>query len=143
MEAKRFLLQIKKLDRLIENKLAEVQRLKEMAMSVTGSPSSDRVQSMGNPSRMADTIAKYIDLENEINADIDRLIEVRKEVISVIEQLDAVEYDILHKLYVQDWTLQEVADKYERAYGWAAANQTIAINRVQAILDRQNEPTSV
>ena len=109
MKAKDFLLQIKKLDKLIENKLIEIQQLKDIADSTSANLKGERVQSTSNPHRLAETIAQYIDLENEINADIDRLIDTRKDVISVIELLNATEYDILHKLYVQNITFQDVA----------------------------------
>lgn len=135
MEAKEFLSQMKKINALIENKLAEVQQLKNLVTNTTGNPSPDKVQTDVNPHRMAATIAKYMDLESEIDADIDRLIDARKDIIRVIEQLSATEYDVLHKLYVQDYTLQDIADKHKRSYSWAAAKHDEAVISVQIILD--------
>ena len=114
MNAKDFLRQIKKLDRLIENKLIEIQRWKDIANNTTATLSGERVQSSGNPQKIADAICRYIDLEREINQDIDELVEAKKDVIGVIEQLNATEYDIIHKIYVQYLTLEDVADAYDR-----------------------------
>lgn len=136
MNAKDFLKQIKKLDKLIENKMIEVQQWKEIAQNTTASnPSADRVQSSSNPHRISDAIDRYIDLEKEINRYVDELVDTKKAVISVIEQLEALEYDILHKMYVQNFTLYDVADKYDRSYSWATTIHGHALKNVQKILD--------
>lgn len=137
MNAKEFLLQIKKLDRLIENKLIEVRQLKEIANNAVGNMAGEKVQSTKNPQRIAEAICQYVDLENEINADIDRLIDTRKNVISVIEQLNPTEYDILHKIYVQNITLQDVADKYDKTYSWVTTVHGRALKHVQDILNNR------
>ncbi len=137
MNAKEFLMQIKKLDKLIENKFAEVQRWKEIANNTTVNMSGERVQSSGSHDTIANAICTYLDLEREIKQSIDELIAKRKEILDVIEQLSATEYDILHKIYVQDFTLQEVASLYERRYEWATTTQGRALKHVQQILDER------
>lgn len=137
MNAKDFLRQIKKFDRLIENKLIEIQRLKDIANNTTATLSGERVQSSGNPQKISDAICRYIDLEREINQDIDRLVEAKKDVIGVIEQLNATEYDIIHKIYVQYLTLEDVADAYDRTYSWATTIHGRALKHVQNILNKR------
>ncbi len=137
MNAKDFLRQIKKLDRLIENKLIEIQRWKDIANNTTATLSGERVQSSGNPQKIADAICRYIDLEREINQDIDKLVDAKKDVISVIEQLNATEYDIIHKIYVQHLTLEDVADAYDRTYSWATTIHGRALKHVQNILNKR------
>jgi DNA-directed RNA polymerase specialized sigma24 family protein len=136
---KLFLQQIQKLDKLIENKMVEVRQLKELATSTAGDLTGDKVQSTPNPHRIAETIAKYVDLEKEINEDIDRLIDARRDIISVIEQLNAVEYDVLHKLYVQNFTFQDVATAYDMSYSWATTVHGRALKHVRKILDEREE----
>lgn len=137
MKAKDFLKQLKKLDRLIENKLIEKSQWKAMALNTTSKLSEDKVQSSGSQQKMADAIDKYIDIEKEIDACIDKLIDTRKDVISVIEQLNATEYDICHKIYVQYFTLQEVADFYSKSYNWVTTIHGRALKKVQKILDER------
>lgn len=137
MNAKDFLRQIKKLDRLIENKLIEIQRWKDIANNTTANLTGERVQSSGNPQKIADAICRYIDLEREINQDIDKLVDAKKDVISVIEQLNATEYDIIHKIYVQHLTLEDVADAYDRTYSWATTIHGRALKHVQNILNKR------
>ena len=150
MKADDFLKQLKKLDRMIENKLIEKEQWKSIATGTTSSSQSvkingvlhnmERVQSSGSQQKMADAIDRYIDIEKEIDEVIDQLIDTKKDVISVIEQLNAIEYDVLHKVYVQFITLQEVADKYEKSYNWAKTVHGRARKKVQRILDaRQTE----
>lgn len=137
MNAKEFLRQIKKLDKLIENKLAEVQQWKELATNISPNMTGEKVKSSGNPHKIADAIGRYIDLEREINQDIDRLVETKKDVISVIEQLNATEYDVIHKIYVQNLTFDEVAYACRHSRSWATTIHGRALKHVQTILDRR------
>lgn len=139
MRAKEFLSQIKKLDRMIVNKRIEIRQLKEIANNSTGDMTGEKVQSSGNPQRIAEAIVKYVDLEREIFQDINKLIDARRDVISVIEQLSTTEYDILHKLYVQNITFQDVATAYDRTYSWATTIHGRALKHVQRILDEREE----
>lgn len=139
MNAKEFLLQIKKLDKLIENKLVEIQQWKDIAANSTTNMTGEKVDSTPNPRRTEDAICKYIDLEAEARNDFDRFIKAKNDVISVIEQLNATEYDFLHKVYVQDFTLQDVADKYDMSYNWATTTHGRALKHVQIILNKREE----
>jgi DNA-directed RNA polymerase specialized sigma24 family protein len=139
MNAKEFLRQVEKLDRLIENKMVEVQQWRAIAKNTTTTLSADRVQSSHNPQKIQDAICKYMDLEAEINRDIDALVDAKSDVLRVIEQLGATDYDVLHKIYVQGLTLQDVASAYDRAYGWATTRHGIALKRVQRILDKRKD----
>ncbi len=136
MKAIQFLEQIKKLDALIANKWIEIHQLQELCESTTANLTGERVQSSHNPNRMAEAVAKYIDLEAQIvHQDIKRLIEARKKVLAVIEQLDALEYDVLHKVYVQHLSVGDVADIYRQSYGAVSQNLDRARKSVQKVLD--------
>ena len=135
MNAKDFLRQPEKLDRMIENKLIEKQQWKTIAMGTSSHSDGERVQSSGSQQKMADAIARYVDIENEIDNCIDTLVDTKKEVISVIERLNTTEYDILHKVYIQYKTLYEVADMYDKTYSWVTTVHGRALKNVQKILD--------
>lgn len=137
MKAKEFLRQVYKFDRMVENKLAERRQWQEIATGASPQTTGERVQSSGNPQRMADAIGKYIDIEREINESIDRLVDAKRDVIAVIEQLNATEYDVLHKMYVQFMTLDEVADRKSKSYSWVTTVHGRALKNVQNILDRR------
>ena len=135
MKAKEFLQQVKKLNKMIENKQIEVEQWKDIANNTTANLTGERVQSSGNPQKIANAIGRYIDLEKEINQCIDELIDTKKAVIGVIEQLDAIDYDFLHKVYIQYIPLYEVATIYGKSYSWATTRHKEATDKLQAMLD--------
>lgn len=136
MDAKSFLRQTEKLDAQIQNKMIERQQWRDMALGITANMSGDRVQSSGSQSKMADAIDRCVDMEAEIDSLVDKLIDTKREVIATIEQLDSpTEYNVLHMRYIQYKTLQEIADKYGKDYGWATTCHGRALKSVQAILD--------
>lgn len=146
-KAKEFLGQIKKINALIENKTAEVEHWKSVALGIVPSgvdikvngvvQQMDKVQASGSQQKMADAICKYIDLQAEINADIDNLIDTRKNIIETIELLETEKYDLLHKVYVQGFTLDEVAAMYGFSYSWATTLHGRALKDVERILDER------
>ena len=139
MNSKSYLLQIRKLDRLINNKLAEVDHWKTVAFSTGSWPEGERVQSSGSKQKMASAVERYIDIQEEINADIDRLIDLKQEVIRTIEILPEKEYDVLHKVYVQGMTFDEVASSADRSYSWATTVHGRALASLQRVLDERKQ----
>lgn len=137
MDAKQFLRQLKKLDKMIENKLAEKARWKAIATGTSAQIGGEKVQSSGSQQKMADAVCRYVDIEKEIDEQIDILIDTRQDVISVIEKLKTTEYDILHKMYVQYMSLYDVADIYNKSYSWATTVHGRALKNVQSILDQR------
>lgn len=137
VKAKEYLKQLQMLDRLIENKLAEKDQWKAMATSTTQQLTADRVQTSSNPHKMADAVYKIIEIEAEIDACIDRLVDTKREVISTLEQLNPTEYDLLHKVYVQYMTFDDVAIKKGKSYSWVTTVHGRALKNVQDILDER------
>lgn len=139
MDAKCFLRQTEKLDARIKNKMIERQQWRDIAFSITANMDGERVQSSGSQSKMADAVSKCIDMEADIDRLIDQLIDTKREVVEVIEQLDSpTEYNVLHMRYIQYKGLQEIADHYGKDYGWATTCHGRALKNVQEILD-ENE----
>lgn len=136
-EAQMFLKQLKKLDCMIENKLIEKEQWKAIATGTTAHSEGDRVQSSGSQQKMADAVCKYLDIEKDIDRYIDKLIDAKQDVISVIEQLATTEYDLLHKHYVQYLTFDEIADAYGKSRSWATTVHGRALVNVNRILEER------
>ena len=135
-EAKLFLEQVEKLDAIIKNKLIEQQQWRDIALGITANMDGERVQSSGAKSKMADAVAKCVDMEAEIDRLIDTLVDTKKDVIQTIEQLySPTEYNILHMRYIQFKSLQDIADHYGRDYSWVTTTHGRALANVQALLD--------
>jgi DNA-directed RNA polymerase specialized sigma24 family protein len=139
VEAKEFLKQPERLDLRIKNKLIEKQQWKEIALGITANMDGERVQSSsGAKSKMAEAVIKCVDMEAEIDSLIDELIDTKKKVIQTIEQLDsATEYNVLHMRYIQYLSLQDIADHYNRDYGWVTTTHGRALKSVQELLERK------
>lgn len=131
-----YLQRIRKLNTMIRNKEAERLQWKQIATGMGSFSTGDRVQSSGNPHKTADAIAAYVDIEREINEAIDKLIDTKREVIAVIEQLPVDEYDLLHKVYVQGMNMKEAAYSMDKTYSCITTLHGKALVRVRELLER-------
>lgn len=131
--------QVGKLNAMIENKIAEKQQWRGVALGITASTEGERVQSSGSKQRMADAMDRVVDLQAEINALIDRLIDTKQEIIRTIEQLNATEYDVLHKRYIQGMTFDEVGAAKGKSKSWATTVHGLALKSLALILDAREE----
>lgn len=136
-DAKEWLRQVKKLDILIRNKLIEKEQWWAIATGIVSVPSGDRVQSSGSQQKMADAANRYIDIERDIDRRIDEYVNIKQEIIETIEQLPTDDYDILHKHYIQGFTLYEIAEQKDMSYSNITTIHGRALAKVQKILDRR------
>lgn len=139
MEAKKFLRQIEKLDRIIENKMIEKAQWESIAEGTTANSENERVQSSGSQQKMADAVNKYVDIEREIA----EAVEKRQDIIKTIERLSANEYDLLHKVYVQHCTIKETIRLMHKSKSAFDRLHRKALNNVQTILDERNKVIKV
>ncbi len=109
MTAKDYLLQIPKLNRMITNKAQEQLRLPKDSAQRTA-----------------------------IDFHIVELYKQRNVILSIIEQLPPMEYDLLHKLYLQEISLKEAAYRCGKSYSWATTTHSRALQHIQEIIDREN-----
>lgn len=139
-KAQIYLERVEMIDSIIKNKLIEQRQWKDIALGITANMGGERVQSSGTKSKMADAIEKCVDMEREIDGLIDKLIDTKRDVIQTIEQLNSpIEYNVLHKRYIQFMSLQEIADHYKKEYGWATTTHGRALRNVQLIIDKRKE----
>lgn len=138
MNAKDYLRQVEKLDALIANKLIEQKQWRDIALGITANMEGERVQSSGSQSKMADAVGRCVDMEDEIDRLVDKLIDKKKEVIQTIEQVqNPTWYKVLHLIYIQYNDLNGVADVFNMSYDWAKSQHSKAVKIVQKILDER------
>ncbi len=110
MDTKQYLNQISRMDKMIQNKLSEIYKLKTMACSVTVSNDGERVQTSPDKDRLGSTVAKIVDLEKETDDLVDSFINKRKHIIQQIDSLDNTDYyNVLTMRYVGRNTFEEIA----------------------------------
>lgn len=134
MDAKDYLGQIRLLDVLIQNKQLEIEQLETLATRVTSVNEGDRVQASGNQDKMADIVCKIVELRKEINADIDKLVDLKSEIIPIIDAVqDADMIDVLYKRYIQYKKWEEIALEMHYTYQWVCKLHGRALQKIDMI----------
>lgn len=112
MTAKEYLNQAYWLDRRIDSKLEQLSALKDMATRTTSVMSGEVVSHTRNVSGMQDVIVKIIAMENEVNADIDHLVDLKAEIMRIIKAVESPEQQTLLELrYLCFKPWKVIADK--------------------------------
>ena len=110
MTAKEYLSQAKYLDARINSKIKQVDQLNDLATSATSVLTGMPHNPSGSTSRMADTIAKIIDLQDEINHDIDTLVDLKSEIAEAIKAIPDVEQQtILEQRYLCFLKMEQIS----------------------------------
>ena len=135
MSAFEFLNELKKIDAMIKNKEIEIEQWKSIATSSTVHSDRERVQSSGSKQKMADAVVEFVGIMAEVEIEKNRLIQKKREIIRVIEQLPVEQYTVLHLVYVQDFTLKMAAYEQGISYSTVKKFHKDGIKNVQKILD--------
>lgn len=110
MKAREYLNRAFRLDKRIERKLEVLESLNELAVKATSTLTGMPHNPSGSKSPMADTINRIIDLQNEINADIDSLVDTKREIMALIKKVSNVEYQLLlEQRYLCYHTWEQIA----------------------------------
>ncbi|MFR1708897.1 MAG: DUF1492 domain-containing protein [Clostridium sp.] len=110
MTTKEYLGQARFLDMRINSKIQQVASLNELATKCTTTISDMPKNPNRGDSRMADSVIKIIDLQDEINSDINKLVELKREIMGVIKAVPNMEYQtLLEKRYLCFITWEQIA----------------------------------
>ena len=98
METKEYLSQVRRYDRMVENKIREIANLREIIFGTAPmSSNTDRVQTTKDPDKICSYVSKIVDMEREVNDSIDK----RKKIVQQIESIpDMNMYDVLAQKYI-------------------------------------------
>lgn len=120
--AKEYLKSIKYLDSAINSKLTELDKLRHDAENIRGiSYDKDKVQ--GSAVDSMKIVDKIIELDNAINAEIDRLVDLKADAHTKIEKVCNEKFvSLLTDVYINGFTLERVAERMDKSYetikGW-------------------------
>ena len=111
MTTKDYLNQISRLNRMINNKLAEVSQLRELSRSISAVKNEERVMSSSDPDKIGTTYAKIDEMECNLDKMIDEYIEKKN---LIIGQIDGIEDEKLKKIlylhYVEFISIDKIAN---------------------------------
>lgn len=109
MTTKNYLLQARRLNYKIENKMYEKDQLKALLTSISSPVKDVNVQSSHSHDRVGDAICKIVMLEQEIDALADSYVDTKNRIIQQMEQLDFKYYQILFYRYVMERHFEAIA----------------------------------
>ena len=113
MTAKEYLKQAYRLDHRIDSEIAEMERLREMAVSI-GSPGFEEHYDPNHATEapFVHALEKVWKMEEKINSEIDRLVDLKEQIRSVIEAVsDPNERMVLRYRYIHNMTWEQIGDE--------------------------------
>ena len=124
MTAKEYLRQLKTLDNMINAKLLERERIRALSEKVTVSQ-SEKVQ-CSSGGGFENVVIKIQELEDEINADVDKLVDLKREARGLIGKLEDERYK---------WALKERYIEF-KSLSWLSDSIGLGVDGVRSLLKR-------
>ena len=134
MNAKEYLSQVRILDKKIDIKQAEIDKLRS-SLQYKGIRYDTVQTSGGNPISMSSVVAKIVDYENSMYLEIDSLIDLRRDILNKLDKLtDESHLDLLYMRYIQYMKWEEIALKLNCTYRWVLKLHSRALKEFEKIL---------
>lgn len=134
MTAKEFLRQYQNAEHGISAKLDQIHKLRDLATKTTQELTPDRIMSSGEQDKIAAIVGKIVDMETEVNTDIDRLQEVKRQVEEVIASVPEVkQQQVLTLRYINGETWERIAVDLGRSYQWVCELHGRALQKISAV----------
>lgn len=130
MTTKEYLGQIELFDEKIKQKKSELHDLKLIATSTGGmNYDADRVQTSPTGDTLVNKVAKYVDLEAEIEREMHDFMVLKHRIINEIHELQDVRFvNLLFKRYVELKGFEKIAVEMDYNYDYVRELHALAIN---------------
>lgn len=118
LTAKKYLEQLQELDTNINQNLERLAEMKTSATCTGGIDySRERVQTSTSGDKLCNDVTRYLAFDDEINAEIDRFVNAKNQIISEIRGLHVNNYiQVLFKVYVQFKSIKAAASEMKMSY---------------------------
>ena len=140
-DVEEWLLQIRRIDTMIDAKLAEKKRLREMASDITGKPYDGMpFTNTGQVSdKVADAVIRIVECEEQIDRLVEMYAQQKKEILCVLDVLPEREYRIMHLYYIIGETWEQIAQEvgYCETQVWRLKKS--ALRRLEGMLGVKKE----
>lgn len=135
--AKEYLNQVRNLETKMKILKEEIDTLREMVVSTGAVQQQERVMSSGAQDRMAETICKINEKEEEWNQLMREFALARAEVIISIQKLNNTDYEqILYKRYCQSKKWEEIAMEMNYSYQWVCKLHGRTLLEIEKVINR-------
>ena len=123
-------------DIAVNDKLEELASLEALAIKINALNEGERVQNSGSQDKMADTVCKIADLKAEVQSEINKLLELKREVRGVIELVsEPVLMSVLHKRYLQYKSWEQIAIELDISWRHTLRLHGKALREIEKILN--------
>lgn len=137
MRAEEFLSQAYRIDLQIQSKVDQLARIRACAGGSGMRYGDVKVQSSARDSMVENAVLKIMEEERAINEEIDRLVETKRQIREVINQVSDVTYRlILEKRSLLFETWRKIGIDMNLSERWAQIIHREAVKVVQGILDQ-------
>lgn len=110
MTAKEYLSQTFHLDHRIDSKIDQIASLNALATKCTSAITGMPHNPSSSQSTMADAVCKIVDLQELLKKDLSALVDLKREIMGVIDSIENDEYKtLLEKRYLCFQTFEEIA----------------------------------
>ena len=118
LTAEQYLSQLGTIDEAINQDIERLSEMKLNAMSTGGIDySKERVQTSAVGDRLCSDVVRYTELDAHINAQIDKFVDAKEQIIREIRELHQVDYiKVLYRVYVQQKSLKLTAAEMKKSY---------------------------
>lgn len=139
-EAKEFFQQIRDIDRQIDQKIENLGRMQSLAEKCTATIKEVSVFGGGGSRSMEDTIAKIITLQSEINADIDRLVDMKQKAILIINQIrNTKQRMVMEGRYLNGKTFEALSCDLDCSFQWIHELHKRALRTCEKIMANNSD----
>lgn len=135
MRTEEYLNQARHLDTQINSKLSQIESLSTLATKCTATLTDMPGNKNNGTSKMEDTILKIITLQEEINSDIDVLVDLKKEIMTIIKKIENSEYrTLLENRYLSFLSWEKIAVEMKYSIQQVYRKRTEALKKIEEIL---------
>lgn len=120
MTAKEYLGRLRSLELRLLASANEIENLTNIATNITAAINSDGIHTTGATSdKLGSCVAKIVDLQHEIDADINSLEIVRSEIIASLDNVQTTKHrELLRMRYISHMTFEEIAVAMDMSWRW-------------------------
>ena len=137
-QALEYLSQAYMLDQQIQTKLHQVASLRSIAKSMSPLTGGEPVKHTRNVSALEDAVIKIMEAEQELNAEIDRLVDLKRDIKGTIAEVrDLTCRLVLEKRHLCFLSWNRIGREMGHTERWAQMKHLCALQVVQQILDRR------
>lgn len=129
LSAREYLNQLQEIDTNINQDIERLAEMKINAVSGGGIDySRERVQVSMTGDKLCNDVSRYVDFNEMINAEIDKFIDAKNQIISEIRGLHTNNYiNVLYKIYVQFKSVKDAAQEMKKSYSHTIALHSAAL----------------